>query len=286
LAVLVVPLVINLWLWLSPRVSIRPLLEWVRSFDPQTWDQAREQIVAAVTLERPIDLRLLGPMRLWQPIYLFQPPANVIRPIDSSAWAIDSLLTFGGVLVAINLLVMLLTAGYLLAIADSVRGATPTGNWLRRVGRTWLSLMGVLAIVVTVLIVVGIPLMAVATALAALVPVAGYFVLSILLTVVFWMLVSASFAYDAVVLNGQGPLMALMSSLAVVRRFFWGVLGLWLMRTFMLAGLGIIWDALATSVLGVVVALVMSAYIGAGIAAAHLVFFRDRLPLTAAVPAR
>jgi hypothetical protein len=286
LPVLGVPLVINLWLWLGPRISIAPLLAWIRSFDPQTWDQARDQIAAAVALDQPLDLRTIGPMRFWQPIYFFPMPADAVQPVEPAVWIFQSFLTVGAVLVAINVLVMLLTAVFLVPLADQVREAPPTGSWLARVARTWLVFLGVLGIVLTALVVVGIPLLAIASALAAFVPVLGSFVVALLFAVMFWTSLSVSFAYDAIVLNQVGPVAALLASLAVVRRFFWGVLGLFLLKHFILAGLGFIWVGLTTTVPGVLTAIIASTYIAAGIAAAHLIFFRDRLPLAVPRPAR
>ena len=288
LPALVVPLAIDLWLWLGPRISVRPLAEWLRSLDPSTWDQARAQIAAAVPEGRPFDLRLNGQIRFWfwRPIYQFEVPPGSPQLVEPAIWSIDNLLVLCGTLIAINMIAALLTAIYLLSLADVVRGSAHPGHWLRQVVRTWLALMGVLGIILTFLMVVGIPLFAIASVLATVVPMVGYFVLAFLFAVVIWVVFSASFAYDAVALNRAGPIGALLASLVVVRRYFWSAIGLFLLKIFILAGLGIIWHGLARSIPGLLIAMATSAYVGAGLAAAHLVFFRDRFPAPVAVQAQ
>ena len=278
LAVLIVPLLLDLWYWLGPRISLRPLVERIRSLDPATWDLVSEQMAPALPADRPFDLRLEGQFPFWRRVYTLIPIEAAAQPIEPGTWYVGGFLALFGALIAINLVLTLMTVLYLLPLADVVRGSASIASWLRHFVRAWLHLLGVVGIVLAFLLVICLPLMTVAGLLVQLVPAAGYFVVSFLVAAVLWFIFTTSFAFDAVVVSGLSPLRAILASLLVVRNFFWGAIGLFLLNAFILRGFGIIWNELQASVPGLLLAMVSSAYVGAGLAAAHLVFYRDRLP--------
>jgi hypothetical protein len=236
--------------------------------------------------EQPLDLkmaaRIEGQIPFWQRVYTLEPMPGSLEPVDRLVWHVGGLLTLSGVVMLINLALTLLTTLYLLPLADTVRGSVTQTSWLRRLTRAWLSQLGVLGIVLIFVIVVGFPLAAVAGLLSGIAPGLGSFVAVFTVAILLWIIFTASFAYDAVVINGAGPISALLASLLIVRTSFWSAVGLYLLSFFILTGLHIIWQGLMGSTLGLVAAMVTSAYVGAGLAAAHLVFYRDRLPASAA----
>jgi hypothetical protein len=67
-------------------------------------------------------------------------------------------------------------------------------------------------------------------------------------------------------------------SFALVRRNFFASVGLLLLIWLIGLGLGLLWDQLSSSPVGLIIASVGSAYIGAGLAAARMVFYRERTP--------
>ncbi len=278
LPALLIPLALDLWYWLGPRISVRPLVDRLRAFDPVAWDQIRRQLTAALPPDRPFDLRLDGQFPFWRRIYTLVPAGSAPPPIEPATWHVGGILALLGAVIGINLLVTLLTAAYLVPLADVVRGSPGSGGWLRRVVRAWLAVLGIVGIVLAFLTVIGIPVLVVAGLLAQLIPALGYFVAAFFIVAVLWIVFTTSFAYDAVVVNNAGPFRAMLASVLVVRRWFWSAVGLFLLNSFILGGLGIIWERLAGSLPGLLLAMATSAYIGAGLAAAHLVFFRDRSP--------
>jgi hypothetical protein len=79
------------------------------------------------------------------------------------------------------------------------------------------------------------------------------------------------------VVGEQGPLRAIYTSFNVVRRNFWGTLGFLVISLVISLGSGVIWHRLVGTTIGLVVAIVGSAYIGSGLLAARMAFFRERL---------
>jgi hypothetical protein len=97
------------------------------------------------------------------------------------------------------------------------------------------------------------------------------------LALLIWLFFTASFSFDAVFVSEQGPLRALLSSLYIVQRSFWGAAALFLLSWVILEGMSLVWQPLSVTTIGLVIAIAGSAYISSGLTAAHLIFYRDRL---------
>ncbi len=287
LPALLVPLILDVWYWVGPRISIHPLVEWVRkAFDPTTWQQLRTQVDPLMLSDRLFDLKYAGQIEgrlpFWQRIYALEPAASAPMLFRPATWYVGGFLTLFAAVIAINIVLTLLTAIYLIPLADIIRGGTAPRSWIRRVLRAWVSQLGVVGIILTFFIVIGVPLLTVAGVLTTVAPALGNFMAVFSMAVLLWIVFTASFAYDAIVVSDAGPIGAMLASLLIIRKSFWGAVGLYLLNFFILAGLSIIWDGLMGSLPGLIVAMLSSAYVGAGLAAAHLVFYRDRLPVSAA----
>lgn len=123
---------------------------------------------------------------------------------------------------------------------------------------------GLPALVLSIFIVLKLPLLTIPVFL-------GWFVLW------FWFSVSTGFGIEALLVSGVGPVQALLRSLRLVRHNLLSALGLVVLSMVITSGLGVVWSALAQTPVGLALALVGSAYIGSGLAAARLVFYRERL---------
>ena len=278
LLALVVPIIVDLWIWLGPRLSLGPLAAWLRSLDPASWDMLRRQLEPVMPAGGGFDLRLYAQFPFWRRIYMLVPGADAAQPVAPTTWHIGGFLALFGAVIALNLALTLLTTLFLLPMADVVRGEHDGQGWLRRVLRTWWGLTALVGIVVTGLIVVGIPVSVVAGLLGTVFPTIAVLIMAFFVGVLLWFVFTASFAVDAVVMDGVGPLRALSASLRLMRRSFWGAVGLFLLNVFILRGLEVVWQWLEPSVPGLIIAIITSAYVGAGLAAAHLVFYRHRKP--------
>ncbi len=281
-AALLVPVLLNVWYWLGPRISLQPLFAWLRSIDPVLWDSTRAQLEPYVPQGQVFDLRVEGLLEerwffwFWRRLFALVPSSEAIQLWQPTTWYVGGFLSLFGSILALNIIFSLLLALYLLPLADAVRGDTPTGNWFIRVLDTWARIMGIQGLIVVLLLVGGVPLLFLVLGVAYFVPVLGSFLMAVLTATVVWLMFTTSFAYDAVVLNRSNPVRALLSSLLIVRKSFWGVVSLYLLIGVILAGLGVIWRGMETTVVGMLVAVFASAYISTGLATAHLVFYYNR----------
>lgn len=91
-----------------------------------------------------------------------------------------------------------------------------------------------------------------------------------------WLGFSFFFALDAVILADDPPLQAALSSIRVIRTCFWPTIAFVGLTLLINTGLPIIWRALSVQPLGLLASVLCNAYIGTGLAAASMLFYRDR----------
>jgi hypothetical protein len=87
------------------------------------------------------------------------------------------------------------------------------------------------------------------------------------------------FTIDAIVLNRAGPLQALSLSFAVVRENFGPTCRFVLVSLLIGTGVLRVWDVLIENPPGIAIALVGNAFLGTGLSLASMLFFQDRLRL-------
>lgn len=297
---LLAPIALNVFLWFGMQLSLRPLVVSALGL----WQ--RMQIVQPL----PEDVQaqydqwlLLGRMDMRQPLailnYVPQTLYSLSMPgigegafgmpmlhgqprlIDERRTDLIEISTAGGAVLAfliINTLALPLSAAFLTLVAAAVRGdRAPFTTMLGRMGRAALAILGCVGALTGIGLALGLPFIFLAALLVMLSPALGAFVVLLLFMAVFWIRIYLGFANEAIVVSGVGPLRALHASFNIVRRNFWGTMGLLALTLIIMAGGSVIWQYLATSAVGAIAAIVGSAYLGAGMLAARMAFYRERL---------
>jgi hypothetical protein len=149
-----------------------------------------------------------------------------------------------------------------------------------------LAVLAYIGIVVGVSLALGLPYLFLSGLLMLLSPPVGVIAVVILQLISFWIWIYIGFAAEAIVIGGQGPLRAIYASFNLVRRNFWSTLGFLAISAFIIPlGLGVVWQALAGSTVGLAIAAIASSYIGCGLVAARMIFYRERIRSTQSAPA-
>lgn len=281
--VLIIPVALNLYFWLGAKLSFAPFLSLLRdklsllvsSLVPDPLYQ--EQLVVSIQnadMRQPLARMNLVPVL---PSWLLQDHA----PFSGEPWYIRGAGAAAISLVVINLLALLFSSTFLLVLADGLnrqrcRPLVRVGQTLvaaLRIGGYWLLLIGCLFVFA-------------APAFFLVLPMDNELgqsltVLLVLLTFVtwFWLYLYTGFALEAIALNKVGLLKALRQSVQIVEYNFFSAVGLLLLSFLILHGMRLVWEALAQNLAGLLLAMAGSAYIGSGLVAARLVFYRDRLAL-------
>ncbi|NJN66828.1 MAG: hypothetical protein HC884_08970 [Chloroflexaceae bacterium] len=283
--VLVIPVAMNMVIGWGSRLSFAP-------FFSLHYDQVSS--LAALTSRDPDHQKELiaylqnADMRRLLAGYRFIPTLPDAVLYRGGLWSGQTTLVWslGGALisaVSINLLTLLASSFFLTALTSAVTadpGTSPSPGipipsvWetlvvaVRLASYLLLLAMGVLAaglpsLILSILMVREFPLLATPLFL-------GWFVLW------FWFSVFTGFGIEAMLVSRVGPVQAVLRSVRLVRHHLLGALGLVVLSMLITSGLGVIWSALAQHPAGLAVAMGGSAYIGSGLVAARLVFYRER----------
>jgi hypothetical protein len=180
----------------------------------------------------------------------------------------------------INAVALLVSTVFLTFLCGAVRDDRfhPVGE-ARQALRVAGTLVVALLVVLGVGIILGLPFLALSALLIAMLPAAALPVLLLWYIGIFWAYIYAGFTPEAILLSRSGPLQAIYNSVNLVRRNFAGTLGLLLVSIIITSGLAVVWRQLGGSPLGLTIALVGSAYIGSGLSAARMEFYRERMAL-------
>jgi hypothetical protein len=303
---ILLPLLLDLWLWLGPRWSIQPLADsMLRLLTP---DKLPPEMAQMVEPYRQLLTAAGANFNLWwladnNPTWLRTALPNLAEParlgaapgiIETSAlllWA-PLVLLLGTVLgslflaaVASQLTVQ--QTGEAEAVADAANAAAPpqgrpgAGFWLRRGLRTFLltTLFGLL--IIALLMMTTLLLSVVLTPVFLLAPQAAAGAASLAALLLGWFGVVAYimlyFVLAAIVSDDVGLWQAMWRSFNVVSRSFWSTLGLVLLVTLILWGFGLIWQRLASvSPLGTLAVILGNAVLITGLTAARLIFYQQR----------
>lgn len=278
--VLLIPLALDLLYWLGPRLSFQSLwdqlLAFVRATNPDQVAQLEQQLGGSLLIpDVPINLSFGGLppfINLLTP-FITAPQPPIVPPI----WHIGSVSALLGAGVLVSLGSLIATWLYLLPLSRIVRGKDDGQRGPQRWTRSLVKLLCVALILVGIALMISVPLFAVASVISLLSPVIGQMLILLVWVLLLWLAFTSSYSFDAIMVSDAGPVRALLSSLFIVQRSFWSAAGLLLLSFVIVRGLHIVWQQIATSEVGLLIAMIGSAYITSGLAAAHLVFYRDRL---------
>lgn len=266
-----IPAALSAYLWLGPPMGLGPLAEQLRAGLREvegTLGGERDAFVQGIIAS---DLRVALAWLNFVPV--LGPP-----PGASGAVSLAGPGQLAAAVVLINLLALLLSSYFLTLLAEAVSGdrRTPLGR-LRRsldvagtIARYLLALTGVG-------LVLALPFLAISAIVIATLPGATLAILLGWYIALFWAYVYTGFAPEAILISRSGPLRAIYNSVGIVRRDLTGTLGLLLLSFVILSGLGVIWQRLAATPPGLALAILGSAYVGSGLSAARLEFYRERM---------
>jgi hypothetical protein len=287
---LLIPVLLDLFLWVGPRLQAPALY---RSFEPAlrqmmaqtTTSEAR---YAAQELGKSIDhfftqynlfaglsAGLIGVPVVNSSVDATLPLVTGSAPI---LWQVDRFESYLLVLVICAIGGLLISALFWTLLGDYVRGERwQAARWLRRSGRVWTSLLLLMIIVVGLIIVSIFPLSMVmfmvgafSAGLASLIPLLA-------LAVMVWIIFVCMFTPHGLVVYRMPLTRAVNTSVQVVRANFAQAAGLAVIMVTISLGTGIIWQALAADSWLRLVAMAGNAIVGTGLIVASLLFYQNRV---------
>jgi len=291
LYLLLIPLALDLLLWLAPQVSVAPLLQAIGRFyasmttvdgiPPDMVEWSRQ--LADGLMNAGDQSNLLG---LLINSSLLQVPSGLVAlgPGSSIAiWTIADPMVALGLALVFSLLGLLIGVFYIGLLAQQLPiGAAPKVPTLlpfvRLSLRQWFKLILFVVLVVVGLIAIYIPVSLSATLVLLFSPALGVFVMLLLSGLSFVLFFYLYFVPAGLIMDNVGLRTAIAQSFRLVRTNFWSTLGFFLLTSLISTGSSLLFDRLALyQPLGTLAAMAANAYIGTGLALAFLIFYRTQL---------
>lgn len=272
----VIPVGLDLFVWLGPRISLRRLTDPLVTMLQQA-PQADAEAVAALQ-EWGAHSNLIGLLAApltggLVPRLAGAAPAVYAAP----AWEPAPFLLFCAALAALVLLLFAWSL-YLVPLADLVRGSHEGGlTMLRRVPRVWRrmgALVG-LALGVGGALLLGLSLVSLLGEM--LIPGVTRFLAALAGLALLWTVFLLYLAPAAVLVSAAKPLRAISYSLRLARYHRWSLLGFLLLTTVVRMGIAALGERLAGQPLLLLLGILINGYVAAGLATAGLVFYREML---------
>ena len=299
--ILALPVLLDLLLWLGPKISLRPLIQqglrginglssqveystWLSM--QQAWEEMGIQQIWEVFAERFNLLSVLSSINIVSILSfgLLDIPSLVaiehlegILPGEGT-----SILEISSGLSALGAFALLLLFGLALItffqgmIAQQVRDERISLRFfVSRFGRYLLYILAIVLVLAIILVVIGGPLSLVLFFVGTLSPTLMQLLLLVAGAILLWFSLYLVFVVHGILLGDETPIKSLWASMNIVHKDFWAVLSLLLLTRLIRAGFLFVWSRLTGTVPGLIVAIVGNAFLGAGLATASFCFYRD-----------
>jgi hypothetical protein len=290
--VLMLPILLDVFLWLGPHVSYSPLVgpvvtqaaEWARQValgprrgprSPELLsglDDSRQWLIARADEVNGLNVLAWGPIAL---------PSLATLPSTSdelafvSGWP-DALALLG----ACAGLGLLLGGWFYAGLADASSGVRsgPLAAG-RGTPRAVIDVLGLVGVLIGAACLLGIPVVLLIAFTALVSPPVAVLGGALVGAGLLFATVHLFFAVDAIFVSNAGPLSAIQRSVGVVRRHLRPSIALIVLTWLILAGMAQVWDILGTNVqapYGVALSILGNAYIASGLIAAGMIFYTQR----------
>ena len=296
--ILLVPLILNLLLWMVPGVSLAPLYEQFSALvrDSVTSDtpEMRELRAQTIGLLAQLSLDDVRPQFAWLNVvpysiygfraagasadalglpFLVAVPA-VVTPPDG--WFINNAGELFVLIILVNAVGLVASAIYLFLLGNASQ-QQPFAFDVDHILRIGATLMLYVLLLAAAIVIVLVPLSIFTFLLLNINPAFGAFVIFLGSGVWLWVGIYLGFTREFIVLNNTGPVKAIQESFRMVRRLFWRVLFFQFVIFVIVAGSGVIFAGFLATQLGQTIIVGISAYINSGLALARMAFVRNYL---------
>jgi hypothetical protein len=277
---LILPVLLDVFLWLGPRLSSRPIIEQMIGLLPQ--DESLADITAQLLELAPrtnLFTSLSVPF-IGIPVFMIgATPENT--PLPAQVTEIANPLVWLGLFLLFLVIGVLITAVYYTLIAQTIRkqDAHPTlsaTKLIKQVASTWLKLLAMGIVIAIFSIIIFVPLMPIAFLVALVSQLLATVVLLIGPILILWLLIFTFFVPHDLSLFGHPLHISVLTSIQTVRLYFSSMLGLLIVilvvRNFLGSLLILADDGSWLTGVGIL----GHAFVMTSLTTATFIFFRDR----------
>ncbi len=280
--ILLVPIALDLFLWLGPQINAKPLFQ-----------QVLVLLELAVPANAPVDTlqniemlenilkttgdsaNVLGVLAAGMPTVIGIAPPTATTP--RAVFVVSDSIVLLGWLALLGLLGVLIMSGYLEMTARPVRNETDARTFLARWLRSFVDLILLALLVAVGLFALMLPVAIVAGALSVASQAIGSFLLLGGMMLIFWAMLYLVFAVPAIFVSRVNAAQALLNSISVFRFDFWSAIGLVFIVYLVRSGFTFVWQFFDDNAWGVVFDVIANAFLSSGLLAAIMIFYNDRM---------
>lgn len=282
---LLVPVALDLFIWLGPQITIKPLfakvLELINTTAILPPDASTDMTQSIELMRESLQtagdtFNIFGVIASGVPtLFWIDPPTTDWA--RSTLFVIDHSLTLVAVLLPLAILGLLVTVLYFEMLGMAVRQEPSkqglAARFLKVLFHTTilgLLLLGIMAVVI-------LPLSLVATALSLVNQGLASFVLLTGMLVLLWAGLYLSFALPAIFVSDVNAPQAILNSVSLFRFDFWPTMGLIVIAYLIRWGFTIVWQLFINTPAGIVFDVIGNAFLGTGLMAATMLYYSDRM---------
>jgi hypothetical protein len=278
---LLIPVALDVFYWLGPRLRFQNLIEQMIALLPPEADVLNVgpqllQVAPRTNLFTTLTVQLIGVPAL----IVGQVPEKT--PISTQVWEIGSWLSWLGLFLAFSVIGLLFTTIFYTLIVYAMSKQSPAGEilsagqWAKRIGTSWLRLMGLVLFFLLVVIIIYIPLVTVSTILFLINGTLGSIVLLTGPFILAWITIFMFLAPFGIVLNGRPILRSVFESIRLVQKNLPSVL--LLLLTVLLTGTLLDWllFAVENGTWLTLANIFGHAFVSTALIAAVFIYYRDR----------
>jgi hypothetical protein len=271
------PVLIDLFLWFGPRLSVLPVIE--RTVSTLT-TVVGQNAAADFILEAARELNYFALMTIAP---LGVPSLMAFKIPQATPWITPQVFGIQSVVVWIALFAGLFLAGllvggiYLALMAQQVRdGRLQLGRLLHVLPRYWLSITGLILALFLVVIIVGMPFLIVVSVISSISSWVGMLVMWVALMIFLWLVFHLFFAIHGLLLSEEPLREAVWNSIRLTAFNSFPTMTLLLVTFGVSAGLDYLWSLPAEDSWMLLVGVVGHAIISSGLLASTFVYYQDR----------
>jgi len=273
---LIVPsVVLDVFLWLGPHLSIRQLL-------PRPTEAMPEALTLSLATLQEIGeqlnlFSLLGPGPLGIPRLMGMQGQSAPDGVAAATIDLTNLGQFGLALLLLPLVGLLLGSAYLGAIGQVVRdGRLDLVRLSRQIWGIWLRLVLLVAGVLSLLTALALPLWLVAMVMALFSDALALIVWLVWMSIAVWVIIYLGFTVHGIILRGEGLLRAMWGSVKLVQWSLSSTLGLFAATAVLSAGLGVLFSLPGPDSWLELAGIGGNAFVNTGLVAATFIYYQDR----------
>ena len=283
-ALMLLPVLLDVFLWLGPRLSAYPLFRAYLDFlhspemqaflapnSPQQMEQMQELLDQAGQMFNLF--WWLSPILLGVPGLMVGVPANKIPSGAPATWQVSNVLVYLALFVGLSLAGLALSAVYWAMLASRVRGERLD---LVRIGSLWWGLCKVTLLLIVAVLVVGLPTFLAALVVSLFNMVVAQIVLMLGASLLLWLGFYLTFVLHGIALRDWRVFQSARASALLVRTQFPPTMGLVILAVGIYIGLGYVWNIPTSDSWLRAAGILGNAFTATGVLAATALYYMNR----------